>query len=172
MVIGHGDVVLVTWVGATAEQSHNPPGTRRRTSHIGICCNFQLVFRSAVQGNGWFLLDSSLCLVSCKRDSIDFWPHSTPHFYIILFGDPYSQDTGLTFQSLLVTGCTNKLNILTTVPSNHTVFMCFVFVWKQTATCAFYIKHWLVFITEMKSVYSAVRTEPLNVAVCPPSFKG
>jgi hypothetical protein len=30
----------------------------------------------------------------------------------------------------------------------------------------------LVFITEMKSVYSAVRTEPLNKAVCVPSLKG
>jgi hypothetical protein len=30
----------------------------------------------------------------------------------------------------------------------------------------------LVLITEMKSVYSAVRTGPLNEAVCVPSFKG
>jgi hypothetical protein len=28
------------------------------------------------------------------------------------------------------------------------------------------------FITEMKSVYSAVRTGPLNEAVCAPSLKG
>jgi hypothetical protein len=28
------------------------------------------------------------------------------------------------------------------------------------------------FITEIKSVYSAVRTGPLNVAVCAPSLKG
>jgi hypothetical protein len=34
----------------------------------------------------------------------------------------------LTFQSLLVTGCTNKLNILTTVRSAHTVFIRFVFI--------------------------------------------
>jgi hypothetical protein len=33
-----------------------------------------------------------------------------------------------TFESLLVTGCTDRLNILTTVRSAHTVFMCFVFV--------------------------------------------
>jgi hypothetical protein len=50
--------------------------------------------------------------------------------------------------------------------------MCFVFVWEQTATCAIYIKNWLVFITEIKSVYSAVRTGLLNEAVCTPSFKG
>ena len=41
--------------------------------------------------------------------------------------------------------------------------MCFVFIWEQTATCATYNINWLVFITEMKSVYSAVRTGYLNV---------
>jgi hypothetical protein len=51
-----------------------------------------------------------------------------------------------------------------------TVFICFAFVLEQTATCATYIKKRLVFITEMKSVYSAVRTGPLNEAVCVPSF--
>jgi hypothetical protein len=50
--------------------------------------------------------------------------------------------------------------------------MCFVFVWEQTATCVTYITNWFVFITEIKSVYSAVRTGPLNEAVCAPSFKG
>jgi hypothetical protein len=44
--------------------------------------------------------------------------------------------------------------------------MCFVFVWEQTATCATYSVNGLVFITEMESVYSAVRTGPLNEAVC------
>ena len=46
-----------------------------------------------------------------------------------------------------------------------TLFMCFVFIWEQTATCATYSINWLVFITEMKSVYSAVRTGSLNKAV-------
>ena len=45
-----------------------------------------------------------------------------------------------------------------TVRSAHTVCMCFVFIWKQTAACATCSINWLVFITEMKSVYSAVRT--------------
>ena len=31
----------------------------------------------------------------------------------------------------------------------HTVFMCLVFIWEQTATCATYSINWLVFITEM-----------------------
>ena len=50
--------------------------------------------------------------------------------------------------------------------------MCFVFISEQTATCATYSINWLVFITEIKSVYSAVRTEALNKAVCASSVKG
>ena len=46
------------------------------------------------------------------------------------------------------------------------MFLCFVFIWEQTATCAAYSINWLVFITEMKSVYCAVRTGALNKAVC------
>ena len=50
--------------------------------------------------------------------------------------------------------------------------MCFVFIWEQTATCATYSINWLVFITEMESVYSAVRTGCLNKAVCASYLKG
>jgi hypothetical protein len=59
-----------------------------------------------------------------------------------------------------------------TVRSAHTVFMCFVFIWEQTAICATYSIKWLVFITEMKSVYSAVQTGSLNKAVCASSLNG
>ena len=48
--------------------------------------------------------------------------------------------------------------------------MCFVFIWEQTATCATYSINWLVFITEMKSVYCAVRTGSLDKAVCASSL--
>jgi hypothetical protein len=44
--------------------------------------------------------------------------------------------------------------------------MCFVFIWEQTATCATYSMNLLVFITEMKSIYRAVRTGSLNKGVC------
>jgi len=49
--------------------------------------------------------------------------------------------------------------------------MCFVFISEQTATCATYTIDWLVFITEMKSVYSAVRSGSLNKAVYASSLK-
>ena len=41
--------------------------------------------------------------------------------------------------------------------------MCFVFIWEQTATFATSSINWLVFITQIKSVYSAVRTGALNI---------
>jgi len=56
----------------------------------------------------------------------------------------------------------HQLNIQQLYALPHTVFMCFVFIWEQTATCATYSINWLVFITEMKIVYSAVRTGSLN----------
>ena len=43
----------------------------------------------------------------------------------------------------------------------HTVFMCFVFIWEQTAICASYSINWLVFMTDKESVYCAVRVECL-----------
>ena len=45
-----------------------------------------------------------------------------------------------------------------------TLYLCFIFIWEQTAACATYSINWLVFITEMKSVYSPVRTGSLNKA--------
>jgi len=50
--------------------------------------------------------------------------------------------------------------------------ICFVFIWEQTATCVTYSINWFVFITEMKSVHSAVRTGYLNKAVCASSSEG
>ena len=40
----------------------------------------------------------------------------------------------------------------------HTVFMCFVWIWEQTAIISLYSIDWLVFITEMVCVYCAVRS--------------
>jgi hypothetical protein len=50
--------------------------------------------------------------------------------------------------------------------------VCFVWIWEQTAAFVLYNINWLVFINEMKNVYSAVRTGYLNKAVCASSVKG
>jgi hypothetical protein len=44
----------------------------------------------------------------------------------------------------------------------HSVFMCFVWIWKQTAVISLYSINWLVFITETECVYCAVRAKSLN----------
>ena len=43
----------------------------------------------------------------------------------------------------------------------HSVFMCFVWIWEQTAIISLYSTDWLVFITETQCVYCAVRTGSL-----------
>ena len=53
-----------------------------------------------------------------------------------------------------------------------TLYLCVLFIWEQTATCATYIINSLDFTTEMKSVYCAVRTASLNKSVCASSLKG
>ena len=52
----------------------------------------------------------------------------------------------------------------------HCVFMCFVWIWEQTAIISLYSINWLVCITETECVYCAVRTEHLtftNSTFCP-----
>jgi hypothetical protein len=50
--------------------------------------------------------------------------------------------------------------------------VCFVWISKQTVNFALLNIKALVFITEVESVYSAVRAESLNKAVCASSLKG
>jgi len=55
---------------------------------------------------------------------------------------------------------------------SHVVFVSFVCISKQTRGPPLYTAKWLVFIDQMKSVYSAVRTGSLNKAVCASSLRG
>jgi hypothetical protein len=45
----------------------------------------------------------------------------------------------------------------------HSVFMCFVWIWEQTAIISLYSINWLFFITETENVYCAVRAETFNI---------
>ena len=45
----------------------------------------------------------------------------------------------------------------------HSVFMCFVWIWEQTAIISLYSINWLVCITETECVYCAVRTGSLHI---------
>jgi hypothetical protein len=52
--------------------------------------------------------------------------------------------------------CTNSLT-LTFYP--HSAFMCFVWIWEQTAIISIYSFNWQIFIRESVIVYCAVRAE-------------
>ena len=52
-----------------------------------------------------------------------------------------------------------KLYVLPT----HNVFMCFVWIWEQTAIISLYSINWLVLTTETECVYCAVRSGYLYI---------
>ena len=52
-----------------------------------------------------------------------------------------------------------------TLRSAHTVNLCFIWIWEQTAIISLYSINWLVFITETECVYCAVRTGPFPLSV-------
>ena len=59
--------------------------------------------------------------------------------------------------------CTACLTFNSSTFCPHSVFMCFVWIWEQTAIISLYSINWLVFITETECVYCAVRAEYLNI---------
>jgi len=59
----------------------------------------------------------------------------------------------------MVTICTTYVNNPPLWP--HSVFICFVWIWEQTAIISLYSINWLVCIAETESVYCAVRTGSL-----------
>ena len=115
----------------------------------------------------------SLCAHSCGCMNASIFGrrlvHACPTFSQVTLTDRFSWH-------LLWTSCYWLHDAPTSLTfKNRTLcphFMCFIFIWEQTATCATYIINWLVFITEMKSVYCAVWTGSLNKAVCASSLKG
>jgi len=113
---------------------------------------------------------ASVSLFTVRAGS-PLWPHDVRRRKGLRYSRLARRRCRLTFKSLLVTWCTNKLNIQQ-LYALSALYLWFVFIWEQTATCATYSISWLVFTTEMKSVYCAVRIAVLNQAVCASSFKG
>jgi hypothetical protein len=59
----------------------------------------------------------------------------------------------------VVTICTASLTFNNSTFCPHTVFMCFAWIWEQTAIISLCNINWLVFMTELEGVYCAVRSE-------------
>ena len=70
---------------------------------------------------------------------------------------------GIQYQ-LTVSICTARFDIVVPRSAPHSVFMCFVWIWEQTAIIPSYNSDGLVFITETKCVYCAVQTGSLYTA--------
>ena len=69
----------------------------------------------------------------------------------------------VTFCSPVVAICTASLTFNNITFCPHSAFMCFVWIWEQTAIISLYSINWLVFITETECVYCAVRAKSLAV---------
>ena len=65
----------------------------------------------------------------------------------------------------MVTICATSVTITNSTFCPHSVFMCSLCIWEQTAIISLHIINWLVFIIDTEPVYCAVRTESY-------SFKG
>jgi len=62
------------------------------------------------------------------------------------------------FYSPVVTICTTSLTFNNSTFCPHNIFMCFVWIWEQTAIISLHSINWLVCINEMECVYCAVWT--------------
>ena len=71
---------------------------------------------------------------------------------------PLFRTASQSFYCPVVTVSTTSLTLNNRTFCPHSVFMCFVWIWEQTAIISLYSINWLVFITEVWSVYCAVRT--------------
>ena len=69
-----------------------------------------------------------------------------------------SLNENIILHSPVVTICTTSLTFNNSTFCPHSVFMCFVWIWEQTAIISLYSIDWLVFITEKECVYCAVRS--------------
>jgi hypothetical protein len=64
----------------------------------------------------------------------------------------------LTLYSVVLAPCSARfLTFTNSTFCPHGVFMCFVWIWEQTAIISLYSINWVVFTTETECVYCAVR---------------
>jgi len=66
-------------------------------------------------------------------------------------------------ESLMLTARTGNLTFSNSTFCPHSVFVCFVWIWEQTAIISLYNINWLVCITETECVYCAVQEESSTI---------
>jgi hypothetical protein len=93
------------------------------------------------------LCDPHRPLMQCIPGGLTLWDKAA--HTCLRFATWLNNIGNFTLFRLLVTWCTNKFNIQQ-LYALATLYLSFVFIWNQTATCATYSINWLVFIIEMK----------------------
>jgi hypothetical protein len=76
----------------------------------------------------------------------------------------------LTFKAYWLRDAPNSLTFNNCTLCPHCIYVFYIYLRTNSDLC--HLHHKLVFITEMKSVYCAVRTGALNKAVCASSLNG
>jgi hypothetical protein len=128
-----------------------------------------------VPHSGQYMYGTAVTICTAQRSL--YVPHSGHYMYrtavtiCIAQRSIYVPHSGHYMYRTAVTICTAQRSIyvppgltFTILRSAHTaVFMCFVWISKQTAIISLYSINWLVFITETECVYCAVRTGYLSV---------
>ena len=101
-------------------------------------------------GGGWSL-DAPLLHIGCP-----------PYYY------SHAWAGKSTLYNPVVTIFTARLTFNVSTFCPHSVYMCFLWIWEQTAIISLYSIDWLVFITEAECVYCAVRSTfcPHSVFMC------
>ena len=87
-----------------------------------------------------------------------FWFQETTSYILTA-----NERTKRTFESRAISLCTASLTPNNSTFCPHSVFMCFEWIWEQTAIISLYSIDWLVFITGNECVYCAVRTGYLYI---------
>jgi hypothetical protein len=141
------------------------------TAHIAYCplnlpqCSAQFfLYVSIFRPSGHYMYRTVVTI--CTAQWSVYVPHSGHYMYRTVVTictaqwSLYVPHSGHYMYRTVVTICTATFNIQKfSMFRPHSVFMCFVWISEQTAIISLYSINWLVFITETKCVYCAVRTE-------------
>ena len=152
-----------------------------------VCSKGALPWPAVISLTDWFLVAEAECVYCAVRTEHLTFSNSTfcPHNVFMCFVWIWEQTTIISLYSINWPVCitetecvycaarTEHLTLSNSTFCPHSVFMCFVWIWEQTAIISLYSNNWLVCITETKSVYCAVWTEHLtfsNSTFCPHSL--
>jgi len=128
---------LTDWFVYTAQWSlYVPHSGQYMYRTVVTLCTAQWSLYEPYSGHSMYRTAVTICTVQWSL----YVPHSGHYMY-----------------RTVVTICTTSLTFNNSTFCPHSVFMCFVWIWEQTAIISLYSINWLVCITETVCVYCAVR---------------